>query len=83
MKPGHVDLDDADNLIAAAAILVGDNSRAVLALLMTAAAQLILDANPDPAKAAAAARGAGPPLAEMVGTLAEKRLAESRGGGNA
>jgi hypothetical protein len=49
-RPLHVDLDNADALITAAAILVGDNNHAVLGLLMTAAAQLILDANDRPGR---------------------------------
>jgi hypothetical protein len=84
MTPGAVDLDAADYLLASAAILVGDEPQNVLALLMTAAASLILDAHePDVAAAAAAAAGAGPPLAEMVQTLAAVRLGESRAGGSA
>jgi hypothetical protein len=82
-RPHHVDLDAADNLITAAVLMVGDNNHAVLALVMTAAAQLILDANETPARAVAAAAAAGPPLAEMVRTLAQVRLAEARVGGTA
>jgi hypothetical protein len=82
-RPHHVDLDAADNLITAAVLMVGDNNHAVLALLMTAAAQLILDANETPARAIAAAEAAGPPLGEMVRTLAQVRLAEARVGGTA
>jgi hypothetical protein len=65
-RPHHVDLDAADNLITAAVLMVGDNNHAVLALVMTAAAQLILDANETPARAVAAAAAAGPPLGRLA-----------------
>jgi propanediol dehydratase large subunit len=78
-----VDLDDCDHLIAAAAILVGDDAGKVMALLMTTLATVLLDANSTPAKAADLARAAGPPLAEMVEALAKQRLAECREGGTA
>lgn len=83
MKPQSVNLDDADSLISAAALLAGDDVGSVLTLLMTSVATLLLDANDNPARAVAAALGAGPPLAGMVEVLAEQRLAQRREGGNA
>jgi hypothetical protein len=83
MKPGSIDLDDADTLIASAAILVGDDRGRVLVLLMTAAAQLILDTTPDQQNALRHAHQAGQVLADTMAHLAELRLADSRPGGNA
>jgi hypothetical protein len=78
-----VSLDAVQDLGTVATMLVGDDSRAVLALLMTATANAILDSQPNPDAALNAARLAGPALAEMVGQLAKARLAECKPGGTA
>jgi hypothetical protein len=78
-----VSLDAVQDIGTVATMLVGDDTHAVLALLMTAVANVIVDTHPDPRVAAKHAGAAGPALAEMAMQLAKARLADSKAGGNA
>ena len=80
-----VDTGAARDLVLAGCALAGsDDAGDVLTLLMFATAMVISECNHDnPAAAVEAARGAGPPLAELVERVQQLRLEAIRPEGSA
>lgn len=73
-----------DVVLAACALAGSDDAGDVLTLLMFATAIVISECNPhDPAGAVEAARGAGPPLADLVERVQQLRLENNRAEGSA